>query len=418
VRPTRFQLYCVLVGGLLFSLVVIDSALGQRGPRGGGGGPGGGGPGGGGPGGGGGGGQRMQFGPGGGGGGPGGFGNQGGGMPGMGGRRGGGPGGGGPGGGGGGGGNFDPNQIFNMMSQGADTLSVDTLISFAQRRDPNAADNINQFLQRNGIANGFLTREQYAQYFQEAMAQRGGQGGGRRGMPFNEDTARQMFAQLDKNSDGYLTADEMPGDLKANLQQWDKDKDGKISLDEYLDYARNRASQGRGMGGFGDEQEEPYEEDKRQLVYRANNLPKELPPWFGQLDRDKDAQVSLYEWKQAGRTIDEFLKYDLNGDGFLTIDEVLRVEARNRPAGQTSLAAAFGPNGNFGNFGGNGFGGNFNPAGGGNFNPAGGGPGGGGGRGPRGAGPGGGGPGGGGPGGGGGRRGGGPGGGGRGAPQN
>jgi Ca2+-binding EF-hand superfamily protein len=442
VRPTRFHVYCVLVGGLLSSLVLIDGALAQR-QRGGGGAPGGGAPGGGGP----------------GGGGPGGFGGGQGGGPGGGGRQ-RGPGGpGGPGGQGamgamnfggmngmggmgrGGGGAPDPNVFFNMMAQGGDTLSVDTLIQSAQRRDPNAADNINVFLQRNGINSGFLTREQYAQYFQERMQQGGGNGGNRRGAPFNEDNARQWFAQLDRNGDGQLQEDEMPQDLKASLAQWDTNKDGVISVDEFLGYARDRQMRqgaGRGnQGGFGEwGDEEPYEEDKRQLVYRAGNLPKELPPWFGQLDRDRDGQVSLFEWKAGGRTVDEFLKYDTNGDGFLTIDEVLRIESRNRPAGmgQDSLALAFGGGqgnwqGGQGNWQG-GQGGPGGPGGGRNMGPGGGGPGGGGrNMGPGGGGPGGGGRGGsgggggrGGPGGGGGGRGGpgggGPGGGGRGAPGN
>ena len=44
---------------------------------------------------------------------------------------------------------------------------------------------------------------------------------------------------------------------------------------------------------------------------------------FQQLDTDQDGQIGLYEWRTSGRPIDEFEKYDRNGDGFLTIEEVL-----------------------------------------------------------------------------------------------
>jgi Ca2+-binding EF-hand superfamily protein len=52
-------------------------------------------------------------------------------------------------------------------------------------------------------------------------------------------------------------------------------------------------------------------------------LPKGLPPWFAALDTDRDGQVSLREWRQGGRSPDEFQAYDLNSDGFITADEVL-----------------------------------------------------------------------------------------------
>src|SRR5438309_398599 len=44
---------------------------------------------------------------------------------------------------------------------------------------------------------------------------------------------------------------------------------------------------------------------------------------FQELDTDGDAQIGLYEWKASGRPLDEFFKMDRNGDGFLTVQEVL-----------------------------------------------------------------------------------------------
>ena len=50
-----------------------------------------------------------------------------------------------------------------------------------------------------------------------------------------------------------------------------------------------------------------------------------LPPWFKALDKNKDGQVSLYEWRQGGKTLEQFREYDLNDDGFITADELLGI---------------------------------------------------------------------------------------------
>jgi Ca2+-binding EF-hand superfamily protein len=53
-------------------------------------------------------------------------------------------------------------------------------------------------------------------------------------------------------------------------------------------------------------------------------LPRGLPPWFEELDKDRDGQISIREWRAAGKSEDEFQIHDLNGDGFITAAEVLR----------------------------------------------------------------------------------------------
>src|SRR5260370_39059657 len=67
----------------------------------------------------------------------------------------GGPGGPGGGRGPGGGLNFDPNTFFDKMSGNRDTLTVADWISYsAQKRGPQAAADINSFVQRAGITTG------------------------------------------------------------------------------------------------------------------------------------------------------------------------------------------------------------------------------------------------------------------------
>jgi Ca2+-binding EF-hand superfamily protein len=61
------------------------------------------------------------------------------------------------------------------------------------------------------------------------------------------------------------------------------------------------------------------------LSVKVDNLPEGLPPWFNDLDTDGDGQITLQEWRKAGKSMDEFDKYDLNGDGIITPEEVLRV---------------------------------------------------------------------------------------------
>ena len=57
----------------------------------------------------------------------------------------------------------------------------------------------------------------------------------------------------------------------------------------------------------------------------AETLPRDLPAWFSSLDTDHDGQISLQEWRKGRRNPADFRKYDLNGDGFITPDEVLQV---------------------------------------------------------------------------------------------
>jgi hypothetical protein len=100
-------------------------------------------------------------------------------------------------------------------------------------------------------------------------------------------------------------------------------------------------------GGWGNPADPALDEDqqdgKKVVVYRNDNLPPELD-WFRQLDVDRDGQVGLYEWKASGRPISEFDKRDLNGDGFITPEEVLKYEAKMNPSlrsnSQANLAQA------------------------------------------------------------------------------
>ncbi len=59
---------------------------------------------------------------------------------------------------------------------------------------------------------------------------------------------------------------------------------------------------------------------------RYGHLPKGLPEWYDSYDKDKDGQVALHEWRKSGGDLGEFQKFDLNSDGLVTSDEILRGE--------------------------------------------------------------------------------------------
>jgi Ca2+-binding EF-hand superfamily protein len=266
-------------------------------------------------------------------------------------------------------GQMDPNQIFNFMAGGKDVWVRSEIT------DPRQQMAFDRTAERMGVTNGQITREQYVAYMTERMALRGvaagaaGPGGpaapGQ--SPSGGDWVETLFRRLDRNGDNQLNSDEMPPQLRAELSRWDTNKDGLISLDEFREYMKNTVQQWQAGGGnwgqwpnwnSGGDQPGDDEEEKKPVVYKGGNLPKELPPWFAQYDTDKDGQIGLYEWKATGRSIEEFQKYDRNGDGFLTVEEVLRVEAANKPAGSTGQQVANVPRGQ-GGFGGGpgGFGG-------------------------------------------------------------
>jgi Ca2+-binding EF-hand superfamily protein len=73
------------------------------------------------------------------------------------------------------------------------------------------------------------------------------------------------------------------------------------------------------------QQENSKEPQKEKAQDQAQRLM--LPPGFKALDTDGDGQVSLSEWRAAGRPLEEFWEYDLDQDGLITSRELKRVLA-------------------------------------------------------------------------------------------
>ncbi len=274
----------------------------------------------------------------------------------------------------GGGGGADPNAIFDFLAQGRNFF----LISQSRKEGPMLA----QFAQEKGITNGQITRQQYLDYYDWKAKQApaappgggfgkggfGGPGGAKGGFGGRDMQAPggapgagptpEMLAQFaelefkryDRNMDNFLNQEEMPPGLRRDLAKWDKDGDGRISLAEFKDYfvaSRTQGAEESGRNGSASIIIEEEDLDKKPVVYRAGGaMPAGLPAWFKELDTDGDGQVAPYEWRKAGKSMEEFANWDLNGDGFITPDEALKqqsVLAKNgRGSPGNSLASGFG----------------------------------------------------------------------------
>jgi Ca2+-binding EF-hand superfamily protein len=263
----------------------------------------------------------------------------------------------------------DPSKLFDMMSGGKDVITRDSL------SNPWMAGMFDRYVEKLGITDGKITREQFNHYTQQRMAEKGitwsptpssgspstgtaapnghSPNGGMNQADMIDRWAESMFRRYDQNGDGLLNYDEMPESLRIERDKWDTNKDGFIDLNEFKAFFKASLAKRMEEGAYamsgsgGSESHDPvHEEEPKPVVYRAGKLPKELPAWFKQLDTDGDGQISLYEWRSAGKSLEEFHKIDRNGDGFLTIAEVLYyVQGKNNLNGVAVVAATPAKNG-------------------------------------------------------------------------
>jgi len=247
-------------------------------------------------------------------------------------------------------GGMNPDLIFMKMSNGKDTFEVSKVQLMQWGNGPTVEQQREQmltFLQKKGIKDGVMTKVVFPDYWEERMTEfrakreKEKQGGGAPPAPpapapvqvqlqDPDAQGKAAFESLDLDKNGSLSAEEMQAAARKGSRiwddrmKWDANRNGTIELAEYLEYYRSRNTLSIQIGKPAIPDPVKPIEEPRPTVYRIGKLPKDLPSWFEEADKDKDGQVGLYEWKASGKTVSEFLTMDHNGDGFLTVEEILR----------------------------------------------------------------------------------------------
>jgi len=157
--------------------------------------------------------------------------------------------------------------------------------------------------------------------------QRPGGAGGPGGVP--PFAGRVLFSALDTDHDNALNAAEIAA-ASSGLKQLDRNSDGSVTADELPPMPGGRGPSGRGRGGAGVGGEAPAEPPS----------PEELATTLMTFDRNKDGRLAKSEAPERLQGL--FARLDENTDGVLTADEIkkgaaaqpLQTPARGRGEGR------------------------------------------------------------------------------------
>lgn len=107
------------------------------------------------------------------------------------------------------------------------------------------------------------------------------------------------------------------------LERFDANRNGRLEENEMRNAGLPTRTVDQNQDGLVTREELQILVD--QLQNEAGNIPEGLPGWFYEKDRDRDNQVAMNEYSDVWSIAkqEEFATFDINGDGFLTVDEVL-----------------------------------------------------------------------------------------------
>lgn len=171
--------------------------------------------------------------------------------------------------------------------------------------------------------------------FSSEPKQEGSEGGSRESGDGDDikKNAKSMMYQYDKDKSGYLEKSEW---FKSDLADYDKNKDGKISSDELAARISRFASRSSFSSRGDGEKVDTY-----RFLTPLERLPKGLPDWFNANDADEDGQIHMSEysvvWSES--KAEEFARYDLNGDGFITPKEALGADGKSVPSTSSTASS-------------------------------------------------------------------------------
>jgi Ca2+-binding EF-hand superfamily protein len=223
--------------------------------------------------------------------------------------------------------NFDP--WFDSLTGGANVWKVDGNSSKTFRE-------MHKRIAKHCGANDSLTREQFRQYASVNLLEKNSPAW-RPPEYTPEQEAERAFREGDRDRTRRLEENEMSETLRGQWKKWDRDNDGLIDLAEYTAYYLNRMTEIPATRNDSTatavpvKPTDPFDDEGRPMVVRFGKLPKGLPAWFMEWDTDRDGQIGLYEWRAAGQPTEEFLKLDLNEDGFIEVEECLKMANQNKP---------------------------------------------------------------------------------------
>jgi len=177
--------------------------------------------------------------------------------------------------------------------------------------------------------------------------------------------ADERIGRYDKNSDKQLDENELKeGRWSDSPMQYDKNQDGKLTRQELaVRYARRRlasptqpdprkedanAKRAREAKELADNKKATPNPFEKRASYRLTDAegkapaPAGLPEWFTRNDINTDNQVSMAEFakKWSAEAIEDFSRFDSNGDGFVTSKECLVAVKKGYIPGAASSPAS------------------------------------------------------------------------------
>ncbi|MGV3483727.1 MAG: EF-hand domain-containing protein [Planctomycetaceae bacterium] len=178
----------------------------------------------------------------------------------------------------------------------------------------------------------------------------------------DQSDAEESLRRYDRNRDGYLSGDEISSRWSGNPMDFDRNGDKKLTLNELairtarrrvvenspeVAAARNGDRNDRGRRDRGETRPtEPVDlyHGRKSYLTNAAKLPEGLPGWFASRDRNGDLQVEMSEYSDVwtAAIVEEFNRFDLNGDGVVTTQEC-RVAVESGVSASSATASAGGP---------------------------------------------------------------------------